>query len=62
MPLGRLSRDPGPGNYALLAGVAIDETGRLYVLDQYFKKIEVFRWLSDDEARLKMAARKQRQS
>ncbi|MDZ4253149.1 MAG: hypothetical protein U1A72_11345 [Sulfuritalea sp.] len=61
MPLGRLSRDPGPGNYALLAGVAIDETGRLYVLDQYFKKIEVFRWLSDDEARLKIAARKPRQ-
>lgn len=61
MPLGRLSHDPGPGNYALIAGVAIDETRRLYVVDQYFKKIEVFRWLGDDGARQKMAAQAQRQ-
>lgn len=53
MPLGRLSREPGPGNYALIAGIAIDETRRLYVVDQYFKKIEVFRWLGGAEARQK---------
>lgn len=58
MPLGRLSRDPGPGNYALIAGIAIDETRRLYVVDHYFKKIEVFRRLSDEEAQQKAAAHK----
>jgi len=56
MPLGRLSSDPGPGNYALIAGVANDETRRLYVLDQYFKKVEVFRWLGDDGAQRKVAS------
>lgn len=59
MPLGRLSRDPGPGNYALIAAIAIDETRRLYVVDHYFKKIEVFRRLSDEEALQKLAAHKQ---
>lgn len=58
MPLGRLSREPGPGNYALIAGIAIDETRRLYVVDHYFKKIEVFRRLSDEEAQQKAAAHK----
>jgi DNA-binding beta-propeller fold protein YncE len=29
MPLGMLNREPGPGNFALLAGIAIDETRRL---------------------------------
>lgn len=62
MPLGRLSNDPGPGNYALIAGVATDETRRLYVLDQYFKKIEVFRWLGDDGAQQKMASQVQSQT
>lgn len=50
MPLGRLSRDPGPGNYALIAGIAVDETRRLYVMDHYFKKIEVFRWLGNNQS------------
>jgi len=58
MPLGRLSREPGPGNYALIAGIAIDETRRLYVVDHYFKKIEVFRWLNEEEARKKASASK----
>ncbi len=58
MPLGRLSREPGPGNYALIAGIAIDETRRLYVVDHYFKKIEVFRRLSDEEALQKATAHK----
>ncbi len=51
MPLGRLSREPGPGNYALIAGIAVDETRRLYVMDHYFKKIDVFRWLGNNESR-----------
>ena len=29
-----------PGRFALPAGVACDETGRLYVADQFFHKIE----------------------
>lgn len=59
MPLGRLSRDPAPGHFALIAGIAIDETRRLYVVDHYFKKIEVFRRLSDEEAEQKATAHKQ---
>lgn len=49
MPLGRLSRDPGPSNYALIAGIAVDESRRLFVNDHYFKKIEVFEPVSEDE-------------
>lgn len=45
MPMGSLSRDPGPGSYPLVAGIAVDETGRLYVIDHFFKKIEVFKRL-----------------
>lgn len=51
MPLGRLDRKPGPGHYALIAGIAVDETNRLYVIDHYFKKIEVFRRLTDGGAK-----------
>ncbi len=51
MPLGALKREPGPANYALLAGIAVDEGGRLYVVDHYFKKIEVFLPITDDEGR-----------
>lgn len=58
MPLGRLNRDPGPGNFALLAGIAVDETNRLYVLDHYFRKIEVYRRLSDDEGKRKAGAKR----
>ncbi len=56
MPLGTLNRTPGPGNFALLAGIAIDETRRLYVLDHYFKKIEVYRWLGGTEQHPRAAA------
>ncbi len=49
MPLGRLSASPGPGNYALIGVIAVDETNRLYVTDNLFRKIDVFRQLNDDE-------------
>ncbi|MBI5109855.1 MAG: hypothetical protein HZA62_14045 [Rhodocyclales bacterium] len=58
MPLGRLSRDPGPGNFALLAGIAVDETRRLYVLDHFHRKIEVYRRLDEEEAQRKAAAKR----
>lgn len=55
MPLGRLSRDAGPSNYALIAGIAVDESRRLFINDHYFKKIEVFEPLSEAEG-LRLAA------
>lgn len=57
MPLGGLSREPGPANYPLIASIAVDETNRLYVIDHYFKKIEVFRRLSDEEGKQRMSLR-----
>lgn len=54
MPLGRLSPDPGPGNYSLIAAIAIDEANRLYITDNLFRKIDVFRRLSDDEGKRMM--------
>jgi DNA-binding beta-propeller fold protein YncE len=43
MSIGRPELADGPGQFALLAGLATDETGRLYVTDTYHGKIEVYR-------------------
>ena len=51
MPLGRLSQEPGPGNYSLIGSIAIDEANRLFVTDNLFRKIDVFRQLSDEEGK-----------
>jgi DNA-binding beta-propeller fold protein YncE len=51
MPIGQLSQDPGPGNYSLIGVVAIDDDNRLYVTDNLFRKIDVFRRLSDEEGK-----------
>lgn len=32
-----------PGQYALIGAITVDETGRLYVADQYHLKVDVFR-------------------
>lgn len=40
-----------PGHYVLPAGIAIDETDRVYVVDQYLQKVEVIRRLSDEESK-----------
>ncbi|NNE62931.1 MAG: 6-bladed beta-propeller, partial [Gammaproteobacteria bacterium] len=42
---------PGPARFMLPAGLAVDEDGRIYMVDQFFKKVEVFRpvSLSPDE-------------
>jgi DNA-binding beta-propeller fold protein YncE len=37
-----------PATYMLLAGLTVDETGRVYVVDQYARKIDVFRPASLD--------------
>lgn len=39
---GRSDRD-GPASYNLLAGIFVDEDGRIYVTDQWFGKVDVFR-------------------
>ena len=54
MPLGRLSQQPGPGHYALIGAIAVDDTNRLYITDNLFRKIDVFRRLSDDEGKLRL--------
>ena len=52
---GRATRDE-PGLYLLPARLGCDETGRLYVVDQYLHKIEVLRPLSDAEGQRWLAA------
>jgi hypothetical protein len=48
MPIGSLTRKSAPGNFPLIASISVDETGRLYILDHFFKKIEVFKRLKVD--------------
>ena len=45
-----------PGRYGLLTGVAVDETGRVYLVDQLFGKVEVIRRLSEAEGHRLQAA------
>lgn len=46
MPIGQYEiNQDGPGRYGLIAGIAVDETKRIYVVDQLFNKVEVFRQL-----------------
>lgn len=51
MPLGRLSKEPGPGHYALIGSIAVDDADRLYITDNLFRKIDVFRRLGDAEGK-----------
>jgi hypothetical protein len=32
-----------PGEFLLPAGIAVDEDGRVYLADQFFRKVEVYR-------------------
>lgn len=41
----------GPGRYALISGIGVDETLRLFVIDNYFSKLEIFRRLSDKDGK-----------
>lgn len=49
--LGSRAVDDAPGRYLLPARLSCDETGRLYVVDQFLHKVEVLRPLSDAEGR-----------
>ncbi len=51
MPLGARSFKNKDGYFSLIAGISIDETNRLYVVDQKFKKLEIFRRLTDAEGK-----------
>lgn len=44
--IGRFGQRDEPARFAVIAGVTIDETGRLYVVDQFFRKVEIYRFLS----------------
>lgn len=47
LAIGHRTESDQPGSYPLVAGIAIDEQYFLYVVDQYFKKVEVLRYLGD---------------
>lgn len=51
MAIGQIKVKDGPGHYGLISGIAVDETQRLYVIDNYFTKLEIFRRLSDQEGK-----------
>jgi sugar lactone lactonase YvrE len=56
LALGARATADAPGRYLLPARLACDETGRLFVVDQFLHKVEVLRQLSDDEGRRLQAA------
>jgi hypothetical protein len=41
--IGSRSTRPGPAQYMLPAGIDVDEDGRVYFVDQFFRKVDVFR-------------------
>jgi len=43
------SLEDKPGQYVLPAGITVDETNRVYIVDQILLKVEVIRRLPDDE-------------
>ena len=49
MPLGRLSQQDIPGQFSLITGITVDSRNYLYILDQYMKKMEVYKKLTVSE-------------
>ncbi|UCH46590.1 MAG: 6-bladed beta-propeller [Betaproteobacteria bacterium] len=41
--VGGRSNQPGPARYSLPAGIDVDEDGRVYFVDQFFRKIDIYR-------------------
>ena len=54
LALGSRAAQDGPGRFSLPSGVACDETGRVYVVDQFFHKVEVLRRLGDAEGQQRL--------
>ena len=46
LPIGEPSAENLPGRYGLIAGISVDETGRIYTIDQLHNKIDVYRPLN----------------
>ena len=57
MFIGEPGLEDKPGQYVLPAGLAIDETDRVYVVDQLHHKVDVIRKLSEEEISKIMASR-----
>ena len=43
LAVGRRSDRSAPANYMLPSGVAVDDDGRVYFVDQFFQKVDVYR-------------------
>ena len=43
LPIGKNGAPGNPGEYGLIAGIDVDETGRIYTVDQVHQKIDVYR-------------------
>jgi hypothetical protein len=43
LAVGNRDSNNGPASFMLPAGLAVDEDGRVYLVDQYFRKVDVFR-------------------
>ena len=41
--VGSRSATPGPAKYMLPAGIDVDEDGRIYMIDQFYRKLDVYR-------------------
>lgn len=57
LTLGRLDLRGGPGAFALIGALAADEKDFFYVTDNFYKKIEVYRRLSDEDGISLMSAK-----
>jgi hypothetical protein len=43
LSIGNRSNTDGPAKFSLPSSIAVDDDGRVYVVDQYFRKVDVFR-------------------
>ena len=46
-----------PGQFRTLAGLYIDKNNRIFTSEQYPGRVQMFRYITDDEARAELAAR-----
>lgn len=51
LPIGERSLKDGPGIFSSPSGVATDDTGRVYIVDQWLKKVEILRKLTPEEGK-----------
>jgi DNA-binding beta-propeller fold protein YncE len=48
-----------PGQFRTLAGLYIDKNNRIFTSEQFPGRVQMFRYFTDDEARVELARRKQ---